>query len=327
MGVLSGSEEQINSLNRHIMEKTENPGRDETMRHVGVSESRAKQVKIVLTDNAAGLLIGKGGATIKAIQSESKAWLSIVGTGEGPVPSERVLTCASDNLNERFEACQRIVSIISSDSSTMSNTQLKYPGGDSLSGLLNSSSVLKNNSVGADRGSASGMKQLVESIVEKLGGAIQGGSMSSSAPLPPGRRLQPKVVVTVDIPQVMVGGILGKQGCIIREMQQRSGARLTFDDSFKTEKGETNRKLNITGNMDQAYKAFQFVNERVVFIEKEQQQQQQQQQRQQQQQFGGGPGPGWMQQQQQQHNNDPYQQYQQNYDNVPYQAWGQSPRY
>jgi len=325
--VLTGSEDQINSLNRHIMEKTENPSRDETMRHVSVDQERAKKVKIVLTNNAAGLLIGKAGATIKGIQTETNAWLSVAPTGEGMFPGERLLSVTSENQDQRYEACQRVVAMVARDASTMSNTQLKYPGGADaqLSNMLNSTSTMNKNSIGADRGGASEMKQLVESIVEKLSGAIQGGPrpIPSSAP-PPSRRLRPKVEVTLDVPQVMVGGILGKQGNIISEMQQRSGARLTFTDSFRNEEGITNRKLSITGNMDQAYKAFQFVNKQVVGLENEQKQSQQQQQ-QQQQQFGGG-GPSWMQQQQQQQQqyNDPYQQ---NFDNVPYQAWGQSPSY
>ena len=220
--ILTGTEEQILSLSKHIMEKLENPGRDGSMKLVKVDDNRAMKMKILLTNNAAGLLIGKGGTTIKGIQAESKAKLSIVGSNEGTVPSERVLTITAENLDDRVEACQRVLEVIAKNGSNMSNTQLKY--------------VTSNDK---DSGK---------------------------------RRLKPNVEVTVEIPDVLVGGVMGKQGSVVKELSQKSGA--TFKFSEKGTEENNKRQLTIMGNMDQAYKAFNLVNERVGFLESQQQQNQ-----------------------------------------------------
>merc|ERR1712072_591818 len=117
-----------------------------------------------------------------------------------------------------------------------------------------------------------------------------------------------------------VGGILGKHGSIVKELSQRSGgAKSTFADKTAGGGGGGeggNRKLTITGGMEQTYKGFNLVNERVELLEKEQQQQQQQRQHQQQQ-----PEP-------EPYNNMPFRQQQFDHQqpqhplyNIPYQAW------
>jgi len=251
--VLTGTEEQILNLSKHIMEKLENPGRDDTLKRVTVDEKRAQKTKIVLTNNAAGLLIGKGGNTIKGIQTESKAYLSIVGSGEGTVPFERVLTITAENLDDRVEACQRVLDVIAKDASNMSNTQLKYVTSNVKDSRIDPESL---------------ERQLFDSISEKLdkGGAAAGGN----------RRLKPNVEVSVEIPGALVGGVLGKQGSVVKDLSQRSGAKFQFAEKG-TEKNSS-RQLTITGNMDQAYSAFNLVNERVEFLESQQQNQMHQQQ-------------------------------------------------
>jgi len=75
-------------------------------------------------------------------------------------------------------------------------------------------------------------------------------------------KLKATVEIKVEIPNVMVGPILGKQGSIIKDFVHRSGgARFKFSD--KTEKEEENRTLTISGGLDQAYNAYSLVSERV----------------------------------------------------------------
>merc|ERR1712243_408916 len=73
-------------------------------------------------------------------------------------------------------------------------------------------------------------------------------------------KLPAKVEIQVEVPNVLVGPILGKGGSIIRDFNQRSGgARFKFSDKTDDE----NRTLTISGNLDQAYNAYSLVNERV----------------------------------------------------------------
>lgn len=337
--VLTGTVEQIKNLSKYIMEKMENPGRDGSMRQVSVDENRARKMKIVLTNNAAGLLIGRGGSTIKAIQTESKAYLSIVGSNEGAVPGERVLTVHSDSLDDRVEAIRRILDVIAEDTSNMANTQLRYGGSNPSSGPMSNVTSMLNKDNRMDGGSLE--RQLIDSIAEKLGvfkpGALnQGGSVASGE-----RRLKPKVEVTVEIPDVLVGGVLGKQGSVVKELSLRSGgARFKFSEKGTQE--NNNRKLTIMGNMDQAYKGFNLVNERVEILENEHKQQQEF--KQQHPPDRQNPMHQFQQPFQQPPNNyqqsfqDPYQQpfhnqqqhnqhNQHNHNNIPYQAWNQYKSY
>ncbi|PNI96919.1 NOVA1 isoform 7, partial [Pan troglodytes] len=42
-----------------------------------MTTSRANQVKIIVPNSTAGLIIGKGGATVKAIMEQSGAWVQL----------------------------------------------------------------------------------------------------------------------------------------------------------------------------------------------------------------------------------------------------------
>lgn len=267
--VLTGTCEQILDMNRYIMEKMENPGRDSTMKQINIDERRSKKVKIVLTSLAAGLLIGKGGNTIKGIQNSTKAILSITGSNEGTVPGERVLTVIADDIEDRTAACRQIVDVISNEASNMHNTILRYPAGASLQPAAASF----NNDLGVDR------EYLERAVMAKLGmpvsqhgnGADSGGGGGGGNGV--ATRLQAQVEVNVDIASALVGGILGKHGAIVKEISQRSGgAHLTFGD--KPSDTNAPRNLRITGNMEQTYKAYNIVEDRVAELENQARQQQ-----------------------------------------------------
>merc|ERR1719495_2400863 len=87
------------------------------------------------------------------------------------------------------------------------------------------------------------------------------------------QRLQAQVEVNVDIASAHVGGILGKSGAIVKEISLRSGgAHLTFGD--KLPDANAPRNLKITGNMEQTYKAYNIVEDRVAELENQARQQQ-----------------------------------------------------
>jgi len=265
--VLTGTNDQILELLRHINEKMSDPGRDDSMKQITIDEKRSRKTKIVLTSLAAGLLIGKGGNTIKGIQTSTKAILSITDSREGPVPGERVLTVIGD-LDERTAACQQIVEVIASDASNMANTILRYP---QSGGGVNNPMYPNMERTGMSQ------EMLEKAVMQKLGlpggfvdnmsgGNAGGASAFGGSTGEP--RLQSQVEVNVEIPATIVGGILGKHGAIVKEMSQRSGgAHFKF-----AEKPNENglRSLKITGNMQQAYKAFNLVEERVAVLESQQ---------------------------------------------------------
>lgn len=226
--ILTGDIEQIIALNNHIMGKVQEGSSKQPM-----DGERRDKVKIVLTNAAAGLLIGRGGLTIKGIQEETKAKISICSIETASVPGERVLTM-SGTTNERMEACRQIVEKISCDSSNMANTSLKY----------------LNGGIGQNINQDSQM------------GYAYPNSYSDKP------QLKVKVVVETVVPEVMVGGIMGKQGQIIYELSQRSGARFKFSEKNEYAPGTTDRTLKIiAGDINQAQTAFNLINERVEQLE------------------------------------------------------------
>jgi len=223
VATLIGEISEINEINNYVMDKVEEGTTKQPM-----DLERRGQVKIVLTNAAAGLLIGKGGLTIKAIQEESQAKISICSIELASVPGERILTM-SGTKEQRTEACRQIIDKICSESSNMSNTKLKYTNG----GI--------------------GLK-----AVQEIGSPLKAINSFGIAA---------KVEVQLEIPDAYVGGIMGKQGQNIYELSQRSGARFHFSGKNEYAPGTTNRILKITGDMNQAQLAYDIVNERVQQLE------------------------------------------------------------
>lgn len=262
--ILTGENNEIADLNNYIMEKVQDVPAKQP-----IDESRRDKVKIVLTNAAAGLLIGRGGLTIKTIQEESKAKISICSIEAAAYPGERVLTM-SGTMDQRKEACQQIIQKISSDASNMANTNLKYvDGGIALNlGLptagnpMNPGRNLGRNS-GQDIGVGPfGIRQQ-ESYNPFSGNQLGLGNMGLSNQSS-GTKLKAKVEIQMEVPNVLVGPILGKGGDIIRDLVQRSGARFKFSDKDEYAPGTTDRILTISANdMGQAQTAFSLINERI----------------------------------------------------------------
>ena len=263
--VIIGEMNQLIDLNNHIMEKVqvdqsqhpENRPRD---------DARGQQVKIVLTNGAAGLLIGRGGLTIRAIQEGSKAKISISNREDAGVQGERVLTM-SGTIEERVEGCRQVIEKISDEPSNITNTSLKYMnsglGMNAISGTLGSMfntrqqenlySSLSKNAISALRGGNNATPTF----------GIGGLSTQSRS------NLKTSVQIQVEVPDILVGAILGKQGQTIHEFIQFSGAKIQFSGKNEFAPGTTDRILTITGDMNQAQTAYFLINQKAEQAESE----------------------------------------------------------
>ncbi|XP_072285949.1 RNA-binding protein Nova-2-like isoform X2 [Pyxicephalus adspersus] len=61
-----------------------------------ISAERAKQAKLIVPNTTAGLIIGKGGATVRSIMEESGAWVQLSQKPAGPNLQERVVTVSGE---------------------------------------------------------------------------------------------------------------------------------------------------------------------------------------------------------------------------------------
>jgi len=82
--------------------------------------------KIVITNIAAGLVMGKGGSTIKSIQKDSGAKINITKQEESSVPGERLLKI-SGTFEQRSKACMQIIEkMVSEPRTKISNSNIRY---------------------------------------------------------------------------------------------------------------------------------------------------------------------------------------------------------
>jgi len=243
--VLTGEVDQIAQFNDHIIETFQVGEREKGPKDDG----RAEQVKIVLTNGAAGLLIGRAGSTIKGIQDETKAKITITNRDNSMVHGERVLTM-SGSMEQRMEACRKVIETIATEPSNVRNNNLKYMGGSITMTPIGGNNIY---SPPYDPTSA------------------QGG-MNSFALLNHSNvnnRYKTTVQIQMEVPDIMVGAILGKQGQTVSEFIHFSGARIKFSDKNEYAPGTTDRILTITGDMKQAETAYFLVTQKVDQIHNE----------------------------------------------------------
>merc|ERR1711931_256602 len=118
---VTGKISEIIALNYYIMDKVLNTGREP------LRDGRGDKTKIVVTNFGAGMIIGKGGVTIRQIQEECGVKLSIA-DGIDERSEERVLT-TTGTLEQRAEAAKQIISKIAEEPGNMANTNLNYGNG------------------------------------------------------------------------------------------------------------------------------------------------------------------------------------------------------
>ena len=308
--VLTGEVSQIIDLNNYIIDKvhidaTEGPGarlRD---------EERGQKVKIVVPNATAGLVIGRGGSTIKALQEETGAKIMISGRDEAKVPGERIITI-SGNTDQRTEATQKVISKVSADAENMANKNLTYSNSSilrnntstsnhldmvshsgsisslqSVIGNLHSQhskgnhnllssmahnplSALQQSGIASQLGLSGGIGGLTSqplASLSSLGGGMPTPTVPSSGSL--AASIKTQVTIQMEIPDILVGAILGKQGKTVHEFIQFSGARIQFSAKNDFAPGTTDRILTIQGDVNQTQIAYFLINQKIVQAETE----------------------------------------------------------
>lgn len=109
-----------------------------------------------------------------------------------------------------------------------------------LSGITNNSQQLSN--AGRGQGSSSG------SIINNI---------------------KTTVSIQMEIPDILVGAILGKQGKTVHEFIQFSGAKIQFSGKNDFAPGTTDRILTIQGDLNQTQIAYFLINQKIMQAENE----------------------------------------------------------
>lgn len=119
--LLTGTVDQITVMNTLVMEKLEHER--------SVHKDRSQTVRMIIPDGTAGLVIGKGGADIKALKASSKALIIVNSSNENAVKGERTIT-VSGELECVHTACKHIIEKVSCDDMNLRNDGLSYDNVD-----------------------------------------------------------------------------------------------------------------------------------------------------------------------------------------------------
>lgn len=233
-------------------------------------DNRGHQVKIIVTQNVAGLVIGKGGSIIKALKEETGAYIDLTGLDQSPVQGERILTIKG-TPEQRIEASRQIIIKIASDSGNMANTGLKYPSRSrdednyrnerdrhQKDGPFDSHRGRHQSNHGA-AGVGNSFGNLEEVVQQLVGLAGQSQQLTTGV----FDNINTKVQIQMEIPELLVGPIMGIQGSILQEFVQFSGAKIEFS---RSELGMSHRTLTMLGDLNQTQIAYHLVNQKITQI-------------------------------------------------------------
>ncbi|KAK1786051.1 hypothetical protein P4O66_017774, partial [Electrophorus voltai] len=131
--LIQGTVEALNSVHDFIAEKVrEMPQSAPKAEPVSilqpqttVNPDRIKQAKLIVPNSTAGLIIGKGGATVKAVMEQSGAWVQLSQKPEGINLQERVVTISGEPEQNR-KAVEIIVQKIQEDPQSSSCLNISY---------------------------------------------------------------------------------------------------------------------------------------------------------------------------------------------------------
>lgn len=191
--------------------------------------------KLLIPYDCGGLIIGRGGTTIRYIQEESSARVQITSkeNDASKISRERVMT-----ISGTLDACVKASELVF----------LKMME-DPLTTYHNKSTSYPRLFPGAKLGEA--VNSRVATAANMPGLSLPTGAETLSA----------TSTIEIAVPNSLVGYILGKRGAMIREIQQISGAKVIVSKRPERKDGEDEadndaiRTVTITGNPAQAQMA------------------------------------------------------------------------
>jgi len=208
-----------------------------------------QEVKLVVSDIAAGLIIGKGGERIKEILSNNIGTRINISKKDEGVNNERIVFVSGDGPC-RTGACKEIIEVMGAAPDKMSNNNLKY------STISNPIQLPQHTLPVYNQLQNDNYNFLLPSVPANSNYQAKSG-------------VQVKFQAEMQIPDKLVGTILGRQGQTIIEYSRNSGAKLQFSGKDEFVPDTTDRILTITGGMYQVQNAYMLVDEKLAQVERE----------------------------------------------------------
>ncbi len=219
------------------------------------------ELKLAVPNAAAGIIIGKGGENIKKIINVSEAKINLVGREVMPPGVDERFVIIQGTLDQQLAGARMVVEQMSEDPNAFSysNSNTNYPPGP-------------GGNPGFDdyygRGPAPGGPGGYSGGGGGAGGRPPapygyGSGPSHSAPPAAGGRSS-----TVQVPDHLVGALVGKMGATIKELMAASGCTIKISQKGEYMVGTTNRIVTISSGDEAAIeRAQQMINEKLQAAE------------------------------------------------------------
>lgn len=190
-------------------------------------------MKIVVPKSAVAALIGKGGQQIKELQETTNARVHVSSREEGQV--ERLVTI-SGLLEEARAAALAIASCVQSDANLKAHMYVDYKTGGPLGAPL---------AVGY--GQAMGY----------------GGPYGAYGPSHCQEILSQQCEISIQVPEGVIGAVIGKSGRYVSEVMKQTGARVQISQKGDFVPGTSDRKIAILGAVGAVHSAHIMLLQRV----------------------------------------------------------------
>ncbi|XP_011830543.1 PREDICTED: RNA-binding protein Nova-1-like, partial [Mandrillus leucophaeus] len=255
--LVQGTAEALNAVHSFIAEKVREIPQAMTKPEVvnilqpqtTMNPDRAKQAKLIVPNSTAGLIIGKGGATVKAVMEQSGAWVQLSQKPEGINLQERVVT-VSGEPEQVHKAVSAIVQKVQEDPQSSSCLNISYAN---VAGP-----VANSNPTGSPYASPADVLPAAAAAAAAgaAGGFLTAEKLAAESA---------KELVEIAVPENLVGAILGKGGKTLVEYQELTGARIQISKKGEFLPGTRNRRVTITGSPAATQAAQYLISQRVTY--------------------------------------------------------------
>lgn len=262
--ILNGSIEDIIEINKNIQDKV-------------ITESGTRPgagdrcvVKFIVPNATAGLVIGKSGTAIKAINDASGANVIIRSSMQSPVNGERLMEITG-NVEQRNAACAAVIRIVAGDLVNIKhNGNIDYRNDDDRRDDRPRSRERRDSRNGYDdRGmNDSGMNSALSSILgsgQNLAALLSqpSNSIPSSAP-----SLKTTGTINMELPNVVITHLVNAVDTTtsLNEFMSFTGAQIDVSSSRSNQ--PDHRVLTIFGNLEQVQAAYVLVGQRIQALVK-----------------------------------------------------------
>ncbi|CAG8726927.1 14424_t:CDS:10, partial [Acaulospora morrowiae] len=237
---ITGTQEDVKSAKAMVQQLVEDAinGNSTSRRD---SQGFNRSITIHIPSSKVGVVIGRGGETIRDLQDRSGARINVTpDSAASPQSNDRPVTLIGDeSAVQRAKAL--IDEIVNTGESSLSDRHSKDYRSNSYSGA----STYSNDSHGSNYG----------------GGGGHYGPPSGHYGGPPGGKSS-QDGITIQVPNDSVGLIIGKGGETVRALQQQSGARIQIEPVHGVPPAE--RNVQITGSSENIAIAKQLILEKAA---------------------------------------------------------------